>query len=51
MEPAFLDHSIVQPLLLLLPAGSCLAIPETTSGHLQLGSKDDLAGMGFPSPL
>ena len=28
--------------------GVGLAVPETTHGHLQLGSKDDLAGMGFP---
>ena len=31
-------------------ATCCLAVPEPTRGHLQLDSKDDLAGMG-PSPL
>ena len=52
MEPAFLDHSIVLPLPLLLPVeGVGLAVLETTHGHLQLGSKDHLAGMGFPFPL
>jgi hypothetical protein len=48
VEPASLDHSIVLPLLLLLPAGSRLSCSDPTYGHLQLGSKDDLAGMGFP---
>ena len=54
MEPASLDHSIFQPLS-LLPAGSQPSFPETTPypacGHLQLGSKDELEGMGLPSPL
>ena len=27
-------------------ATCCLAVPEPTRGHLQLDSKDDLAGMG-----
>ena len=54
MELASLDHSIVLPLPLLLPAGLgvCLAIPESTSNptraHLQVSSKDDLVEMGFP---
>lgn len=32
-------------------ATCCLAVLEPTCGHLQLGSKDDLAGMGLPSFL
>ena len=58
MEPASLDHSIVQTVSeVLLPAGSwpSYSIPETTSyparGHLQLGSKDELVGMGLSPPL
>ena len=50
MEPSSLDHSIVQPLLLfsfkiLLLAGRLHPILHL--GRLQLGSKDELAGMGL----
>ena len=55
VEPSSLDHSIVQPLLLFLLLRGPWAIPETIPSpachHLQLvpGSKDELAGMDFPS--
>jgi hypothetical protein len=57
VEPASLDHSIVQPLSMLLPAESRPSysgdyiLPYPTRGHLQLGSKDELAGMALPPPL
>ena len=51
MEPASLDHSIVQPMPCCYLLGVSLAVLQPTSGHLQLGSKDDLVGMGFLSPL
>ena len=51
MELASLDHSIVLPLPLLLPAGSLPSYSGAYTWSPEAGSKDDLVGMGFPSPL